>query len=119
LRSILYNLYIDELRRRRNAGFELDISDFADEMVLSASREDPSSSHDFIRAISGLTPEHRQIILLVGLDGMSYREIADSLSIPIGTVMSRLARARERLRELLDTGIDRPAVLSDRRKDEA
>jgi RNA polymerase sigma-70 factor (ECF subfamily) len=108
LRTILYNLYIDELRRRRSAGIQQDVAELADELVLSVSREDPSSSHDFMRAISGLTPEHRQIVLLVGLEGMSYREIADSLAIPIGTVMSRLARARERLRELLDPVADDP-----------
>jgi RNA polymerase sigma-70 factor (ECF subfamily) len=107
LRSILYNLYIDELRRRRSAGVQQDVADLADDLALSDPREDPSSAYDFVRAVSGLTPEHRQIVLLVGLDGMSYREIADSLGIPIGTVMSRLARARERLREMLgsSTGI--------------
>jgi RNA polymerase sigma-70 factor (ECF subfamily) len=48
--------------------------------------------------------EHRQILLLVGLDDLDYREIAEELGIPIGTVMSRLARARERLRNLMQEG---------------
>jgi RNA polymerase sigma factor (sigma-70 family) len=51
-----------------------------------------------------LTPEHRQMLLLIGLEGLSYREVADELGMPIGTVMSRLARARERLRALLEAG---------------
>ncbi len=49
-----------------------------------------------------LTVEHRQIVLLVGLEGRSYRDVAAELDIPIGTVMSRLARARAQLRLLLD-----------------
>jgi RNA polymerase sigma-70 factor, ECF subfamily len=59
---------------------------------------------DVIRAMNRLSFEHRQILLLVGVEGLSYREIADELATPIGTVMSRLARARERLRALLEEG---------------
>jgi RNA polymerase sigma-70 factor (ECF subfamily) len=49
-----------------------------------------------------LSVEHRQILLLVGVEGLSYREVADELGVPLGTVMSRLARAREKLREKLE-----------------
>ena len=59
-----------------------------------------------MRAMDALNFEHRQILLLVGLEDMSYREIAEELNVPIGTVMSRLARARERLRGLMESGAD-------------
>ncbi len=52
-------------------------------------------------AISCLSDEHRKVVTLVDMEGLSYREVADVLEIRIGTVMSRLCRARNRLRELL------------------
>jgi RNA polymerase sigma-70 factor (ECF subfamily) len=48
-----------------------------------------------------LPDDQRQVLLLVGLEGMSYRDAADVLGVPIGTVMSRLARGRDRLRQTL------------------
>jgi RNA polymerase sigma-70 factor (ECF subfamily) len=60
---------------------------------------------DVVRAMNRLSAEHRQILLLSGVEGLSYREIADELGIPPGTVMSRLARGRERLRALLEEGL--------------
>lgn len=59
-------------------------------------------SMDVARAMNQLTLEHRQVLLLIGLEGLSYREVADELGVPI--VMSRLARARERLRAVLEEG---------------
>jgi RNA polymerase sigma-70 factor (ECF subfamily) len=49
-----------------------------------------------------LSVEQRQVVLLVGLEGLSYAETAEVLDIPVGTVMSRLARGRDRLRGLMD-----------------
>ena len=106
LRSILHNLYIDELRRKRSRGVEEDITDMQDDFALSVAPVDRAPLHEFVAAMNTLSAEHRQILLLVGLEGMNYREIAEELSIPIGTVMSRLARARERLRNALETGTE-------------
>ena len=54
-------------------------------------------------AVEDLSPEFREIIVLRDLEGLSYKEIAAIADIPIGTVMSRLARARERLRRMLQS----------------
>jgi len=120
LRSILHNLYIDELRRKRSRGIEEDITELADNFAISVPPSDSALFHEFTAAMATLSAEHREILLLVGLDGMNYREIAEALHIPIGTVMSRLARARERLRNALENGTGREvaniASLAERRK---
>jgi RNA polymerase sigma-70 factor (ECF subfamily) len=103
LRRILYHLYIDEIRRNRRRGREQDINELADTLELSAPAPDNSAMKEFVQAVNRLSAEHRQILLLVSVEELSYRQIADELEIPLGTVMSRLARARERLRELMQS----------------
>jgi len=103
LRSILHNLVLDSQRRGRRRHGMVDIADMEDDLALSVPPDDRSGAHDFIRATMSLSLEHRQVLLLVGVEGLSYQEIAAELQVPLGTVMSRLARARERLRFALDT----------------
>jgi RNA polymerase sigma factor, sigma-70 family len=104
LLSILHNLHISGLRWRQRRGAEVPVDDFADDLALSAEPGDRGEVRDFVRAFAQLSEEHRTVLLLTGLEGLSYREVAEVLEVPIGTVMSRLARARERLRVLLDGG---------------
>jgi RNA polymerase sigma-70 factor (ECF subfamily) len=54
------------------------------------------------RALAQMLEEQRQVVLLVGLEGMSYEDAAAILNVPIGTIRSRLSRGREVLRKLLD-----------------
>ncbi len=114
LRRILHNLYIDRIRRDRRRGRERDITELADHLELSTPAPDNSAAQEFIQAVNRLSIEHRQILLLVSVEELSYREIADELEIPLGTVMSRLARARERLRSLLQSGSAEVISLADR-----
>lgn len=102
LRSILLHLYMDMVRLQRGRGTGVDLALVDNDLALSVPPNDRGATIDFIRALNGLSVEHRQILLLVGLEGLNYREIAGELGIPMGTVMSRLARARERLRNALD-----------------
>ena len=56
------------------------------------------------QALEQLSPEFREVIVLRELEGLSYKEISDVVGVPVGTVMSRLARARQRLQVALSTG---------------
>jgi RNA polymerase sigma-70 factor (ECF subfamily) len=116
LRRILYHLYIDEVRRGKRRGREQDIADLADHVELSTPAPDNSAMQEFTHAVNRLSAEHRQILLLVSVEELSYREIADELEVPLGTVMSRLARARERLRELMHHDTAEIIPLPDRKR---
>lgn len=101
LRSVLHNLFIDEVRRRKSRGTNMDVQDFTDDIKLSVPAHG-SEVADLLAATARLSEEHRHIIVLAGVEALSYREIAEELGTPIGTVMSRLARARAALRAILD-----------------
>jgi RNA polymerase sigma-70 factor (ECF subfamily) len=70
-------------------------------MRWKATHDDYLEMRDLASAIAKLPYEYREVILLIGLEQMSYEETAQVLAIPMGTVMSRLSRGRERLRALM------------------
>lgn len=101
---IAQNLWIDQMRSKRSRGTHMELAD-AD--AAGASREDNEMAADRIdiaRTIAALPEEQRVVVSLVLVDGWSYREAADMLGTPIGTVMSRLSRAREKIKAALDAG---------------
>jgi DNA-directed RNA polymerase specialized sigma24 family protein len=80
-----------------------DINDLAHELVAPSST---GATLDLQRCLARLPEDQRAVLLLVGVEEMSYAEVAKILAVPIGTVMSRLFRARHRLQEMMDA----PAV---------
>lgn len=97
--SILHNLHVDGLRRRSRRPPHVGLDNVG---VDQSSPADGASGRDLDTALQLLSREQRQVVLLVGLEGLSYAETAEVLAIPVGTVMSRLARGRDRLRGLMD-----------------
>jgi RNA polymerase sigma-70 factor (ECF subfamily) len=97
--SILHNLHVDNLRRHARRPQHLSLDDNAP--VPADVGADAGTRRDLDNGLQALTAEHRQVLLLIGLEGLTYAEAADVLQVPIGTIMSRLARARERLRVLM------------------
>lgn len=99
--SILHNVHVDRLSGRARSGQTVELG-LVENLLSSPGYQDGAlRMRDLERALRLLPEEHRRVVLLVGLEGMSYREVADTLDIPIGTVMSRLSRGREQLRRLM------------------
>lgn len=102
LLTILHNLHVNELRRRAVRAGTVPIEAAGANLSAPAPQPGRMAVRDLQQALLQLGDDHRQVILLVALEGMAYREVAEVLGVPLGTVMSRLARARERLRQLMD-----------------
>jgi RNA polymerase sigma-70 factor (ECF subfamily) len=102
LSTILRNVWIDWLRRNRHEAHNIGIDEI-EETMPTLPIGATSQTLDLVGALQAMTPGHRSILLLAGIEGLSYQEIADELAIPLGTVMSRLARARQALRARLDS----------------
>lgn len=105
--SIMHNLHVDALRRGRLDTVDLD--DMAVEVPVAAAQAERLALRDLQRALLALPEDQREVVLLVALDGLGYAEAAQALGIPIGTVMSRLSRGRQRLRQLMVQEARRPS----------
>jgi RNA polymerase sigma-70 factor (ECF subfamily) len=97
--GIMHNLRVDQLRRGALSTLSLD--EEADDVPTRATQTDRLEMMDIEAALRQLPDEQREVLLLVALEEMSYAEVAAALGIPAGTVMSRLARGRERLRVIM------------------
>jgi RNA polymerase sigma-70 factor, ECF subfamily len=98
----MHNQNVNNVRRNIRDSAELDIEQIS--ATLSATT-DPTATRKMFeleRALAQLPLEQQQVILLVGLEGLSYEDTAGILTIPVGTVRSRLSRGRDALRKLLD-----------------
>ncbi len=103
--SILHNLAVSQLRQQRRRGRHLSLDDAPQHatLVRAASQEHGVQYTELLRGVAELSEEHRAVLLLVSVEDMSYAEAARILDVPIGTVMSRLSRARQTLARALDS----------------
>jgi RNA polymerase sigma-70 factor (ECF subfamily) len=101
--AIAHNLAVNRLRQQTQRGPHLDIEDIHESaLVQPAGQEDRIRHNELMRALHALPDDQRATVVLVCIDGLSYAEAALELDVPIGTVMSRLARARTKLQRVLD-----------------
>ncbi len=98
--TIMHNVFVNQVRKRA-ADPTVPLDDDAFEIPVQAALSDMLEVRDIDIALRRLPDDQREVLLLIVLEQLSYNEIATMLGIPIGTVMSRLSRARERIRLLL------------------
>lgn len=101
--AILRNLYLSSCRTQKRHGIPLALDDEA-APSLPADQERGLVARDALGALTLLSEEQQSLLLLIGVEDLSYDDAARVLGIPVGTVMSRLSRARRRLRELMERG---------------
>ena len=98
--GIMHNVHVDQLRKPVLATEELDEYTIVPHLTHSPTAR--LELRDMESALRQLPADQREVLLLVALEGMTYDEVAAALQLPIGTVMSRLSRARERLRAIAE-----------------
>lgn len=96
--TLMHNLFVNQIRSRRPPESALDD---ALDIPVSGGQMEALGARDIHAALARLPDQQREIMLLIGLEQFSYDEAARVIGVPVGTVMSRLSRARERMRQML------------------
>jgi RNA polymerase sigma-70 factor (ECF subfamily) len=99
--TIMHNHYVNMVRRAMRDEATVDIEQMSSSLVAITDPTASSQLRELDQALARLPGEQREVILLVGLEGMSYETAANVLSVPVGTVRSRLSRGRDALRRLM------------------
>jgi RNA polymerase sigma-70 factor (ECF subfamily) len=114
--TIMHNQFVNSVRRGVREGMAVKLQEDSEPSLRRAATQEKSLElRDLDRAMAKLPEEQRSVILLVGLEGMSYEAVAEIINVPVGTVRSRLFRGREALRQLMDLEPTSAAAL--RRRD--
>jgi RNA polymerase sigma-70 factor (ECF subfamily) len=99
--AILHNQHVNDIRRLVREGTVVSLEDVARNLATAPLASASLELRDLEQAIAALPREQREVILLAGREGKRYEEIGALLGIPVGTVRSRLSRARAKLRDLM------------------
>lgn len=99
---IVRNTQIDEVRKIQRRGVHLDVDDpEAVQLSVQGSQFSAVELTEFRRAFAKLSDQDKEVLLLIGMEGHSYEEVSGMIDVPIGTIKSRLSRARDRLRKAM------------------
>jgi RNA polymerase sigma-70 factor (ECF subfamily) len=102
--TLMHNVHVNQIRRRVARPDEVAVDEVAPHLAAPGAQVDRVELRELRQAVAGLPEEQRQVLLLVAVEGLKYEEVAEILGIPIGTVMSRLSRARAALRQQMGGG---------------
>jgi len=103
--TVMHNVYVNQLalirRDAANVSLDADTTGFAWQLPVRGNQVDRVELLEVVEQMGRLTADQREVLLLAAVEEMRYEEIAALLAVPIGTVMSRLSRARDKLRHLV------------------
>ena len=103
LYAILRNIHVSQWRRTSQFGIMADVNDLgAQEPSVAPQQEQNLSITLITQALDKLPPQQREVLVMISLEELSYKDAADIIGVPIGTIMSRLSRARNALHQLLE-----------------
>lgn len=100
--KIMFNLFVSQYRRNKKFQTQCDPVFFIEQMSVESSQEANVDLRTVMEVMQRISFEHREILILVCIKGLCYDEVAQRLQIPVGTVRSRLSRARGQLRNMLE-----------------
>lgn len=106
---IMFNSFVSSYRQTARFETQYDPQYYIDQEYVEAPQENEADLDLVLEAMLSLSEDHREVLRMVCIDGMQYAEVAEALMIPVGTVRSRLSRAREGLQESLKLGRDQRA----------
>ena len=101
--KIMFNLFVSQYRRKTKFESQYDPEDVINSQSVEADQDTKMELASVRDAMEMLSPDHKEILVMVCIKGMRYQEVAAMLDIPVGTVRSRLSRAREQLQQMMDT----------------
>lgn len=101
--KIMFNLFVTDYRRKVRFESQYDPEDIIGSQSVDAEQMAQSELKAVGRAMEKLSDEHKEVLVLVCVKGMQYQEVAEMLAVPVGTIRSRLSRARAQLMEIMET----------------
>lgn len=104
--KIMYNLFVSEYRRKVKFESQYDPEPAINSMTANIDFDDQMMLQEVGEAMKHMTDEHREILVMICVQGMKYEETAQKLNIPVGTVRSRLSRARNILMDAMENGVN-------------
>ncbi len=100
--KIMFNLFVTDYRRKTKFETQYDPEPYIQSQSVSASQDSKVELHAVGDAMKMLSDDHREILMMVCVQDMPYQQVAQALGIPVGTVRSRLSRARENLQAIIN-----------------
>lgn len=104
LMTIMHNIHANDMRRRVGRPDSVDLDTVSHRLTRPSNQMDRMILRDVVRGLAALPRDQRRVVLLIAVAGLKYDEVARLVDIPSGTVMSRVSRARDTLRQMTGDG---------------